>query len=158
MAKYPVIQLETMDKASPIHCVCRNLYSRSSNLLLIDMMLKNFGQVCPNLKFFSLSECKRLTNLGIGEVLGRCPAITQLHINGIEVPDVFGCCFDHSAVNLKTLKARHTQINDEGMAMIGNRCRNLQYLDIACCKNVTDKGVREVVRNCEILRFALLQG
>ncbi|XP_058186221.1 uncharacterized protein LOC131303383 isoform X2 [Rhododendron vialii] len=47
-----------------------------SNLLLTDMMLKNFGQVCPNLKFLSVSEFKRLTNLGIGEVLRRCPAIT----------------------------------------------------------------------------------
>ncbi|KAI8570331.1 hypothetical protein RHMOL_Rhmol01G0026200 [Rhododendron molle] len=94
--------------------------------------------ICPNLKFLSVSECKRLTNLGIGEVLRRCPAITQLHINGLEVSDVFGCCSDHSVVNLKTLKARHTQ--------------NLQYLDIGLCKELTDKGVMEVVRNCERLR------
>ncbi|KAF7112458.1 hypothetical protein RHSIM_RhsimUnG0227200 [Rhododendron simsii] len=110
-----------MGKASPIHCDCRNLYSRSSNLLLTDMIAQELWT-------------------SIGEVLGRCPAITQLHTNGIEVSDVFGCCSDHSAVNLKTLKARHAQINDKGMAMIGNRCRNLQYWDIACCENVTDKG------------------
>ncbi|KAF7154030.1 hypothetical protein RHSIM_Rhsim01G0031300 [Rhododendron simsii] len=150
---------QVMDNFSPKRLqenYCMRHLDVSSNRWLTDMMLKNFGQVCPNLKFLSVSECKRLTNLGIGEVLRRCPAITQLHINGIEVSDVFGRCSDHSIVNLKTLKARHTQINDEGMAMIGNRCRNLQYLDIACCENVTDKGVREVVRNCERLRVTTM--
>ncbi|KAI8570339.1 hypothetical protein RHMOL_Rhmol01G0027000 [Rhododendron molle] len=72
--------------------------------------------------------------------------------------DVFGSYSDHSILNLKTLKAQDTQIDDEGMAMIGKRCRNLQYLDIGNCKKVTDKGVIEVVRNCERLRDILMGG
>ncbi|KAE9462603.1 hypothetical protein C3L33_05512, partial [Rhododendron williamsianum] len=128
------------------------------NSWLTDMTLKNFGQVCPNLQYLNVSRCLHLTNFGIGEVLRRCPAITQLHINGLEVSDIFGCCSDHSVVNLKTLTARGTQINDEGMAMIGNRCRNLQYLHIGYCKEVTEKGVMEVVRNCERLREIILSG
>ncbi|XP_058215251.1 uncharacterized protein LOC131326474 [Rhododendron vialii] len=110
------------------------------NSWLTDMTLKNLGQVCPNLQFLGVSRCLHLTNFGIGEVLRRYPAITQLHINGLEVSDIFGCCSDHSVVNLKNLKARGTQINDEGMAMIGNRSQNLQYLHIGYCKEVTEKG------------------
>ncbi|KAI8570332.1 hypothetical protein RHMOL_Rhmol01G0026300 [Rhododendron molle] len=126
---------------------------------LTDMTLMNFGQVCPNLQFLGVSHCMPLTNFGIGEVLRICPAITQLSIDSVKVSDVFGRYFvNHSIVNLKTLRARSTQINDKGMAMLGNRCQNLQYLDIGCCNKVTDKGVMEVVRNCARLRDILLGG
>ncbi|KAF7154416.1 hypothetical protein RHSIM_Rhsim01G0031500 [Rhododendron simsii] len=63
------------------------------------------------------------------------------------VSDVLRRSSDNSVVNLKTLNARGTHVNDEGLAMIGNRCQNLQYLDIGLCKEVTDKGVMEVVTN-----------
>ncbi|KAF7153598.1 hypothetical protein RHSIM_Rhsim01G0031800 [Rhododendron simsii] len=69
-----------------------------------------------------------------------------------------GSYSDHSVLNLKTLEAQDTQFDGEGMAMIGNRCRNLQYLDIGNCKKVTDKGVMEVVRSCERLRDILMGG
>ncbi|KAH7859415.1 hypothetical protein Vadar_000804 [Vaccinium darrowii] len=122
------------------------------NMWVDDTTLENFGQVCPNLQFLSVGHCRRLTNVGIGEVLRSCPALKQLHICCLEVSDIFGRYSDNSVVNLKTLKARETQINDKAMAMIGNRCRNLQYLDIGSCNEVTDKGVMEVVRSCERLR------
>ncbi|KAF7152693.1 hypothetical protein RHSIM_Rhsim01G0031000 [Rhododendron simsii] len=125
----------------------------SGNMLLNDTALENFGQVCPNLRFLCVRKCLRLTNVGIGEILRRCPKITQLNINGLQVSDVFGRYFDdHSVLNLKTLEARMTEIDDKGMAMIGNRCRNLQYLDIGYCNEVTNKGVMEVVTNCARLR------
>ncbi|XP_058215097.1 F-box/LRR-repeat protein 4-like [Rhododendron vialii] len=125
----------------------------SGNMLLNDTALENFGQVCPNLRFLCVHKCLRLTNVGIGEILRRCPKITQLNINGLQVSNVFGrYSDDHSVLNLKTLEARMTEIDDKGMAMIGNRCRNLQYLDICYCNEVTNKGVMEVVTNCARLR------
>ncbi|KAF7153645.1 hypothetical protein RHSIM_Rhsim01G0030700 [Rhododendron simsii] len=79
-------------------------------------------------------------------------------INFGRVSDVFGrYSDDHSVLlNLKTLKACGTEIDDNGMAMSGTRCRNLRYLDIGNCKKVTDKGVMEVVRNCQRLRDIIL--
>ncbi|KAI8570341.1 hypothetical protein RHMOL_Rhmol01G0027200 [Rhododendron molle] len=130
----------------------------SENIWVNDTTLENFGQVCPNLQILNVSCCTRLTNSGIGEVLRRCPAITQLNIYGLNISDVFGSYSDHSVLNLKTLEAQDTQIDDEGMAMIGKRCRNVQYLDIGNCKRVTNKGVMEVVRNCERLRDILMGG
>ncbi|KAH7862659.1 hypothetical protein Vadar_007770 [Vaccinium darrowii] len=132
----------------------------SKNPRLNDKMLENIGHVCPNLQFLRVSFCSRLTNLGIGEVLRRCPAITQLNINHLEVSnDFFGSYSDNSSkLNLKTLEACHNKISDEGMAMIGNRCPNLQYLNIGFCKQVTDKGVMEVVKKCKRLRNICLYG
>ncbi|KAF7152501.1 hypothetical protein RHSIM_Rhsim01G0032300 [Rhododendron simsii] len=125
--------------------------------LVNDTTLESFGQVCPNLQILDVS-CTRLTNSCIGEVLRRCPAITRLNIYGLNISDVFGSYSDHSVLNLKTLEAQDTQFDGEGMAMIGNRRRNLQYLDIGNCKKVTDKGVMEVVRSCERLRDILMGG
>ncbi|XP_058215142.1 uncharacterized protein LOC131326386 [Rhododendron vialii] len=124
----------------------------SDNMWVNDTTLDNFGQVCPNLQFLGVSDCQPVTSLGIGEVLRRCPAIRQLNIDCLQVSDIFGRYSDKSVVNLKTLKAGGTQINDKGMAMIGHRCRNLQYLDIGFCNEVTDKGVMEVVRWAKRLR------
>ncbi|XP_058215166.1 uncharacterized protein LOC131326400 [Rhododendron vialii] len=125
----------------------------SGNTLLNDTALENFGQVCPNLQFLCVCKCMCLTNVGIGEILRRCPKIMQLNINGLQVSDIFRrYSDDHSVLNLKTLEARMTEIDDKGMAMIGNRCRNLQYLDICYCNEVTNKGVMEVVTNCARLR------
>ncbi|KAI8570342.1 hypothetical protein RHMOL_Rhmol01G0027300 [Rhododendron molle] len=83
---------QEMDKFSPEYLqensrmrhldICENSW-------LTDTTLKNFGQVCPNLQFLGVSRCPHLTNFGIGEVLRRCPAITRLHINGLEVSDIF---------------------------------------------------------------------
>ncbi|KAE9462601.1 hypothetical protein C3L33_05514, partial [Rhododendron williamsianum] len=130
----------------------------SDNMWMNDTTLKNFGQVCPNLQFLNVCRCRQLTNFGIGEVLRGCPEIRQLNINCLEVSDIFGRYSDHSVVNLKTLNAWGTQINDKGMAMIGNGCQNLQYLDIGYCHEVTEKGVMEVVRNCSRLRDINLIG
>ncbi|KAH7862347.1 hypothetical protein Vadar_003560 [Vaccinium darrowii] len=132
----------------------------SKNPWLNDTILKNMGHVCPNLQFLRVSYCLRLTNVGIGEVLRRCPAITQLNINHLKVSnDFFGRYSDNSSkLNLKTLEACDNKISDEGMAMIGNRCPNLQYLNIGFCKQVTDKGVMEVVKKCKRLRNICLYG
>ncbi|KAF7153647.1 hypothetical protein RHSIM_Rhsim01G0029300 [Rhododendron simsii] len=147
---------QVMDTSSPEY-FHRNYRMRHldicNNMWLNNTILENFGHICPNLQFLCVRNCLHLTNVGIGEVLRRCPAITKLNISDLKVSGLFGRYSDHSVLNLKTLKACGIEIDDKGMAMIGNRCRNLQYLDIECCNEVTDRGVMEVVRNCERLRY-----
>ncbi|XP_058215087.1 uncharacterized protein LOC131326346 [Rhododendron vialii] len=80
--------------------------------------------------------------------------LTDMNLQNFgQVSDVFGRYYvDLSVLNLKTLRTRRMQIDDEGMTMIGNRCLNLRYLDIGSCKKLTDEGVMEAVRNCQRLR------
>ncbi|KAF7149530.1 hypothetical protein RHSIM_Rhsim02G0048200 [Rhododendron simsii] len=85
-----------------------------------------------------------------------CNKATEYHC--LEVSDIFERYSDHSLVNLKTVNAWGMQINVKGMAMIGNGCQNLQYLDIGYCHDVTEKGVMELVRNCSRLRDINLIG
>ncbi|XP_057508482.1 uncharacterized protein LOC130791360 [Actinidia eriantha] len=123
-----------------------------SNTRLNDEVLKNFARVCPNLQFLDVSNCWGVTDEGIGEILKSCPVLTHLKIFWLGVSNVFERYLEHSIVNLKSLEACGTKINDEAMANIGNRCPCLQYLDISYCKGVTNNGVMEVVRNCKRIR------
>ncbi|KAI8570338.1 hypothetical protein RHMOL_Rhmol01G0026900 [Rhododendron molle] len=124
----------------------------SQNKWLNDKILENFGRVCPNLQSLSVRSCHTLTQLGIGEILKSCPKITYLDIEHLTVSNIFGRQSERSGAKLKTLKAWGTKLNDEAMAMIGNRCPNLQFLNSGCCEEVTSDGVKEVVRKCKRLR------
>ncbi|PSS13949.1 F-box/LRR-repeat protein [Actinidia chinensis var. chinensis] len=123
-----------------------------SNTWLNDEVLKNFARVCPNLQFLDVSSCWCVTNEGIGEILKSCPVLTHLKIFWLGVSNIFERYSEHSIVNLKSLEACGTKINDESMTNIGNRCPCLRYLDISYCKGVTNNGVMEVVRNCKRIR------
>ena len=78
-----------------------------------------------------------------------CPAITYFKFDTTKISNIFGRSSKHSMINLKRLKARWTKMNDEAMAMIGNRRLDLQHLDIKRCEEMTDNGVMEVVKNCK---------
>ncbi|KAF7154071.1 hypothetical protein RHSIM_Rhsim01G0032800 [Rhododendron simsii] len=130
----------------------------SENKWLNDIILKNFGQVCPNLQSLSVSSCHTLTQLGIGEILMSCPKITYLDIEHLTVSNIFRRFSECFVVKLKTLKAWDTKMNDEAMAMIGNWCPDLQLLNIGHCEEVTSDGVKEVVRKCKRLRVLNVTG
>ncbi|KAF7153722.1 hypothetical protein RHSIM_Rhsim01G0031400 [Rhododendron simsii] len=65
---------------------------------------------------------------------------------------------ERSGTKLKTLKAWGTKLNDESMVVIGNRCPDLQFLNIGHCEDVTRDGVKEVVRKCKELRVLNVRG
>ncbi|XP_015872002.2 uncharacterized protein LOC107409080 [Ziziphus jujuba] len=109
-----------------------------------------FASSCPNLKFLDLSCCFNITEEGISEVLKRCSEIRYLrieHCSGIKT-----LVIDYELSSLEVLCAWESGIDDDGLAMIGNRCCRLLQLDLTGCSNVTVKGVKEVVQNCRVLR------
>ncbi|XP_058215209.1 uncharacterized protein LOC131326435 [Rhododendron vialii] len=75
-----------------------------------------------------------------------------------KVSNIFGRYSERSGMKLKILKACGTKLNDEAMAMIGNRCPDLQFLNIGYCEEVTSDGVKEVVRKCKRLRVLNVRG
>lgn len=126
------------------------------NSCLDNDTISMFVASCPNLKFLDLSYCLNITEEGISEILKRCSEIRYLRIK---------CCsgiktllIDYEPSNLEVLCARELSIDDDGLAMIGNRCSRLLQLDLTGCSNVTAKGVREVVQKCRVLREINLKG
>ena len=124
---------------------------------------------CPNLEIVRVTNCSIPSSEGIWEIINGCSStlrdlditLRDLDITLLEnVSNIFGSgdLEQFTMPNLTVLNASKTGINDEVMAMIGKRCPHLQLLNISCCQRVTNKGVKEVVRNCKKLRGIVLFG
>lgn len=44
----------------------------------------------------------------------------------------------------------HTEVHDRGLRALATGCCNLELLAISDCNNVTDAGIRTVVRRCKL--------
>lgn len=120
------------------------------NSSLCNDTIKKVASICPNLSLLDLSNCVNITGEGVVEVLKRCSQIRYLGINQCSGIKTFPVDLELS--NLEVLCARGLDIDDDGLATIGNRCQRLLQLDLTDCLNVTAKGVKEVVRKCRVLR------
>ncbi|GFS34841.1 hypothetical protein Acr_00g0036400 [Actinidia rufa] len=141
--------LYSMAKAHP---PLKKLKIKSRRLVILLQACQLTLQELTLLNPYLTDSCWCVTDEGIGEILKSCPVLTHLKIFWLGVSNVFERYSEHSIVNLKSLEACGTKINDEAMANIGNRCPCLRYLDISYCKGVTNNGVMEVVRNCKRIR------
>ncbi|KAL6996676.1 hypothetical protein U1Q18_006805 [Sarracenia purpurea var. burkii] len=95
------------------------------NLDQTDECLGELASVCPGLEMFDLSHCPRITQNGVSNFL---------------------------KTDSKVLEAAESGIDDEGLAMIGNRCRGIMILDLEGCLGATSIGLKEILRNCRRLR------
>ncbi|KAF3450939.1 hypothetical protein FNV43_RR07028 [Rhamnella rubrinervis] len=122
----------------------------AQNSSLCNDTIKRVAFICPNLSLLDVSNCVNITEEGVLKVLQRCSQIRYLGINhcsGIKTLSI-----DFELSKLEELCVRGLNIDDNGLATIGNRCQRLLQLDLAECFNVTAKGVKEVVRKCGLLR------
>lgn len=124
--------------------------SLAQNSSLCNDTIKRVAFICPNLSLLDLSNCVNITEEGVLEVLKRCSQIRYLGIN--QCCGIKNLSIDFELSNLEVLCARGLDIDDDGLATIGNRCQRLLQLELVDCFNVTAKGVKEVVQKCRLLR------
>ncbi|XP_062089944.1 F-box/LRR-repeat protein 3 [Humulus lupulus] len=120
------------------------------NFSLRNESIKEFASAIRNLQLLDLSSCLSITEEGILEVSKRCTELRYLDMSYCRGVKTFLMDFELS--KLEVLCARGLRINDDGLALVGSKCRQLLQLDLTGCFNVTDKGVKEVVKNCRALR------
>ncbi|XP_075664542.1 F-box protein SKIP2 isoform X2 [Castanea sativa] len=122
----------------------------AQNGKLSNESIKKFVAICPNLQVLNLSSCRGITEEGFEEIFKRCSEIRHLEINYFSAITDFE--IDSEVSKLEKLSAKGSGLNDEALAMVGKRSCRLSILDLAGCLNVTEKGVKEVVKNCRGLR------
>ncbi|KAK2370584.1 F-box/LRR-repeat protein [Trifolium repens] len=121
------------------------------NSSLEDDNIIMFASLFPNLQHLDLTRCSYVTEQGIGQLLRTCCKIrhlnlfncrklTSLGINNFELP------------NLEVLNLTNTGLRDEALCVISKSCPSLLQLTLHFCKDITDKGVMHVVKNCTKLR------
>ncbi|PHT47504.1 hypothetical protein CQW23_11712 [Capsicum baccatum] len=122
----------------------------SSNRYLDDDALMNVALICPNMDFLDVSSCNSLTEAGIISALEVCSQIRNLQLDNC--PGIKHIGKGAELPNVEVISAAGSAINDEGLAMIGNRCSRLLKLNLENCIGVTAEGLHAIVKNCRSLR------
>ncbi|PNX98904.1 F-box/LRR-repeat protein [Trifolium pratense] len=122
----------------------------SDNKWLTEKHVHVFASILPNLQLLDLSWCCRISEKGIGLVLKRCSKIRQLSIVYSQRLEPLRMNFKVST--LEVLNLSRSKINDKSLNVISKSCFRLLQLDLSCCLNVTEKGVRQALENCTQLR------
>lgn len=81
--------------------------------------------------------------------LSRVRGITIMRRNDVDMllKNVRAFCKDIISLNVT-----HTNVTDTGLSEVGGGCRLLQNISLKACKDITDQGVRVLVRGCPELR------
>lgn len=135
----------------------------------------NYDEFVKNLRIISLNLSNNLylSSYALRRLLNTCP-IQRLNLSNfqeqLDVADILECrsgiktlaltgCrrlrFSREGAevsNLQRLDAEHSGIDDQVLAMTGRNCPGLVHLDLENCENVTEEGVKEVVKSCKTLR------
>ncbi|KAI7984773.1 F-box/LRR-repeat protein 20 [Camellia lanceoleosa] len=126
------------------------------NSNLSDECLRKLASICPNVELLDVSSCLGITEKGVAEFLKGDSKIRHLHINDCRGIKNIGTGFE--LPKLEVLRAARSGIDDEGLAIIGNRCCRLLNFDLEGCVGATKVGLKEISTNCKILREINLNG
>ncbi|KAE9456697.1 hypothetical protein C3L33_11403, partial [Rhododendron williamsianum] len=127
-----------------------------NNRNLSDECLAKLASVCPSLEFLVVSSCKGITEKGIADFLKSGSKLRSLRIDECGGIKNIGNGFELSELDF--IGAARSGINDDGLVLIGNRCRGLLNLNLDGCLGVTIVGLKEILTNCERLRMINLTG
>ncbi|XP_057722975.1 F-box/LRR-repeat protein 4-like isoform X1 [Arachis stenosperma] len=104
-----------------VHCVANNTSSAETNpdsLCLSDAGLAALGEGLPRLERLSLIWCSNVSSDGLKSLAYKCTFLKSLDLQG---------CF----------------IGDQGLAAIGQCCKQLEDLNLRFCEGLTDSGFTE---------------
>lgn len=127
----------------------------ASAACLEDQNIIMFAALFPNLQQLHLSCSYNITEEGIRPLLESCRKIRHLNLTCLSLKSL-GTNFD--LPDLEVLNLTNTEVDDEALYIISNRCPALLQLVLLRCDYITDKGVMHVVNNCTQLREINLDG
>ncbi|XP_056688894.1 uncharacterized protein [Spinacia oleracea] len=139
-----------------------------------DGLRKNFA-----IKGLDLSSNSYLTTSGLKTILNICPKVEKIRLsscfkrdNQLDLTDILEC--NRGLVNmnltcelkvsrkdavismLEVLNVQDLEITDEVLGMLVRMCPGLAHLDLEDCDELTEEGVKEVIKPCKKLRFLSL--
>uniref|UniRef100_A0A803LMW2 Uncharacterized protein n=1 Tax=Chenopodium quinoa TaxID=63459 RepID=A0A803LMW2_CHEQI len=118
--------------------------------------LKRLLNICPEVEKLKLHGCYLLPDdqLNVPDILKCNRTLVELDFTGshhISVKDM-----DLESSELEKLIVKFSLINDIFLTKLGRICPRLIHLDLSYCSEVTEDGVKEVVKSCKRLRYLSL--
>ncbi|KAK2353015.1 F-box/LRR-repeat protein [Trifolium repens] len=133
--KYSSLFINPQMKMKSLHLASNMLYDNINNI---------FALMCPNLELVDLSNCVCISK-GIVQVLRHCK-IMHLNLSSCLNVNLLGMNFE--VPKLEVLNLSMTKIDDRTLYVISKNCSGLLQLDLEKCNNITEKGVKQVVKKC----------
>ena len=151
---------------------CRNITDKS--LFVI-------ADNCHDLQEFHFAEARRITDKSISCILNSCPNLRNLDISYskgdvkdasmliqrclsieyLDFADVMAFRNDalivaiiRASPNLRHLDISHNDIGDEVTEALAHTCHKLEYLDLSCCRFVSEPSICNVIRFCPKLNLS----
>jgi len=119
---------------------------------------------CTNLKVLSFSFCTLMSQHAL-EWISQCKLLNHLqlrkgeHFTNSSLLSFFKNMSDKQGKKFKYLNiAECTEISDECLFHIANKCPNLEVLDLSWCWEISDDGLEFIINQCKNLKKLHLQG
>jgi len=119
--------------------------------------IEDIATYCTKLNSLKLRECPQITNQGVKTVLQKCVNLRHLCLERLYgVTDDISTTNDDCLGKLITLKIFDTKITDSGMAILGERCKDLRSLSFGEYsfhpKFIQGSSLQNVAKNCTKLK------
>eukprot|EP00899_Mesostigma_viride_P017713 jgi/Mesvir1/25943/Mv20937-RA.1 len=122
--------------------------------------IRQIGEGCPRLRWVDLPLFStRVWDRGIRSLVEHCGNLRRLNLAGLtEITDDSVLTAAHYCPQLEFLDvARCTIVSDEGIEAVADKCPRLRHLSVAECFQVTDASISKVAKQCRRLRELVLR-
>ncbi|KAL1925296.1 uncharacterized protein VTP21DRAFT_179 [Calcarisporiella thermophila] len=103
--------------------------------LLSSIILRTFAERCPNIRHLTIQGCKHPSSASIAYLLRHLPNLRHLNL---------ACLFP--------------KVNDYTLHTLATACPKLEYLNIAWCRSITDRGLTVILKGCPRLKTLKIDG
>ncbi|XP_072264777.1 F-box/LRR-repeat protein 4 [Pyxicephalus adspersus] len=120
---------------------------------LNEACLEVIAEMCPNLQELNLSSCDKLPPQAFSHISKLCGlkrlVLYRTKIEQTTLLSILNFCPEIQHLNLGSC----VLIEDYDLiaSVIGAKCKKLRSLDLWRCKNITEKGLRELAAGCPLL-------
>ncbi|KAJ4718575.1 putative F-box/LRR-repeat protein [Melia azedarach] len=118
---------------------------------LDDESMIGLSRFLCSLNSINLGFCSKLTNSTFFTILRDCPSLTEIKMEttNLGLDDFMTDLVVNPRVKSLHL-ARNGNLSDQFLRRVALLCPNLQMLDVSHCSGITEEGIGEILRSCEL--------
>lgn len=163
-------------------CPNLNFIDISNSTKISDQELIKISCHCRYLQTFILDSCPLISNTGVIYIVKNCLQLKILSLNNTKVSNKSIKLVSKVSIHIHSIHllhcslvndigvgsiARHVNSNllefslpqnitDKSIDRISRYCKNLVFIDISCCKQLTDNSIHKLVKSCTLLETIVL--
>ncbi|XP_048356504.1 dynein regulatory complex subunit 6 isoform X2 [Sphaerodactylus townsendi] len=124
---------------------------------ITDNTLIIIAERCIRLVYLNLRSCHAVTDTGI-EVLTMLPSLTHINISGIDISDHTLDALGRNGKIKEIIVSECRSISDTGIKRFCIDAKNLDYMDLSFCQQLSNQSIKHLSFNCHKLTSLSMVG